>query len=200
MHPVHELKALDARAALKSFPEFPSNRIHSPTASATPAFTLGPTYSAADLISNSKTPSIKDAEDNAFTPITTPYENSFASRLYGFVGTTGIFTTSSYGQRNLLYCDWDNKPPWVVLLEDIHAHYRVKGYLQPNCGFASSIHARIRETIDSTSYIAASIHYVGLQRWHLNQVYDLLETVFWPGIDGMRDFFEVNGVYSHRLK
>lgn len=182
MHAVHELEALDARAALKSFPESHSKRIHSTTGSATPASTLGPTYSAADLISNSKTPSIKDAEDSAFTPVTTPYENSFASRLYGFAGTTGIFATSSYGQRNLLFCDWDNKPPWVVLLEDIHAH------------------ARIRGTIDSTSYIAASIDYVGLQRWHLNQVHDLLETVFWPGIDGMRDFFEVNGVYSHRLK
>jgi hypothetical protein len=67
--------------------------------------------------------------------------------------------------------------------------------------FASSAHAYIlRGAVDSTSYAAASIDYVALQKWHLNQVHDLLETVFWPGIDGTCKFLEVDGAYSHCLK
>jgi hypothetical protein len=124
-------EASGALDSLGSSPDSPSKRLLQRKlslhpSSATSTSKHGTSFSAADLVDNAKTPSIKDAADNAFIPSTTPYENSFASRLYGFVPTTGLYTTTSQSKPNLLYCDWDNKPPWVELLEDIHGHYSVK--------------------------------------------------------------------------
>lgn len=129
MRPLRGPEISGALAALGSSPDTPSKRLLQCKLSLTPspvttASTPGTTYSAADLVSSARTLPIKDAADEAFIPSTTPYENSFASRLYGFVGAASA--TTSRGEVNLLYRDWDNKPPWVELLEDIHAHYGVK--------------------------------------------------------------------------
>lgn len=48
---------------------------------------------------------------------TTPYENSFLSRLNGL----GAFPT-----RPAVHVDWEAKAPWTELMEDIRMHRRIK--------------------------------------------------------------------------
>ena len=134
MRPLSLSEVSNARSALEGSPNSPSKRLLERKLSlpprtrlVTPASLSGPTFSVADLISDARTPSVRDAADYAFLPNTTPYEQSFASRLYGFVGATGPSTASSHDKRKLLYRDWGNKTPWVELLQDIHDHYSFKG-------------------------------------------------------------------------
>ena len=50
---------------------------------------------------------------------TTPYENSFLSRLLG----VGDFPT-----RPAVHVDWDAHAPWMDLMEDVRMHRRLKWY------------------------------------------------------------------------
>lgn len=81
---------------------------------------------AADMISPTRTPSLNDADASVFLPKSTPYEHSFASRLYGSGGTPGLRNDTAPGEKTLLFRDWENRPDWVEVLEDIHAHYILK--------------------------------------------------------------------------
>ncbi|KAF5384620.1 hypothetical protein D9757_007514 [Collybiopsis confluens] len=86
----------------------------------------------------------------------TPYESSFASRLYGLHART----------LGVIYVDWDTKTPWMDLMEDIREHYQL---LHPN-----------RDPVNETR---SAIMYTSLQSAHLDQVHDLLTRSFWQGID-----------------
>jgi len=61
--------------------------------------------------------------------------------------------------------DWDTRVPWMVLLEDIRDHYSIR------CG------TRVSQDTE------APITYGSLQKWHLDQVHELLTRTFWSGID-----------------
>lgn len=59
---------------------------------------------------------------------TTLYENSFASRLYGFIPS--LARSSRGGANNppgtLIHLDWETDPPWLKLMKDIRQHYQIK--------------------------------------------------------------------------
>lgn len=42
------------------------------------------------------------------------YENSFAARVYGHKPPK---------TPGLIAVDWESRPPWMLLMEDVHAHY-----------------------------------------------------------------------------
>ncbi|KAF8628804.1 hypothetical protein AX15_003719 [Amanita polypyramis BW_CC] len=86
---------------------------------------------------------------------TTPFENSFFSRIHG--GSTDVPG---------LAIDWQTKTPWMNLMSDIREHY---SYAHPE-----------REQADE---VLGPILYTTLQESHLDQVHDLLERTFWPGIN-----------------
>jgi hypothetical protein len=94
-----------------------------------------------DLIGNVRTPSAKDLpDDSPYFLKRTPYERSFASRIHGFSGMPGSRTTArsiskkTDDDKILHFRDWNVKPPWVGILEDINAHYILK-----KCIFTNSI-------------------------------------------------------------
>ncbi|KAF8880191.1 hypothetical protein BD779DRAFT_1101417 [Infundibulicybe gibba] len=88
---------------------------------------------------------------------TTPFEHSFLSRLWGARG---------YCTPGLIAVDWETQTPWMKLMIDLRAHYRLA-------------HPQ-REYVAAPS---APIVYTSLRPDHLVQVHDLLERVFWAGID-----------------
>ncbi|KZT21203.1 hypothetical protein NEOLEDRAFT_1139853 [Neolentinus lepideus HHB14362 ss-1] len=88
---------------------------------------------------------------------TTPYENSFLSRLLG------VNTAPTPG---LVAVDWETCSPWISLMDDIRDHYSLA---HPD-----------REQV---APVRAPIEYVSLQPLHLDQVHDLLARTFWSGID-----------------
>ncbi|RPD76381.1 hypothetical protein L226DRAFT_460025, partial [Lentinus tigrinus ALCF2SS1-7] len=88
---------------------------------------------------------------------TTPYENSFLSRLQGY---------SPYRQNGIIAVDWETRTPWMELMDDIRDHYMLS---HPEENPAE-------ETV-------APVTYCTLQPYHLDQVNDLLARVFWEGID-----------------
>jgi hypothetical protein len=45
---------------------------------------------------------------------TTPFTNSFLSRLHG---------TNEHPPKGLLAIDWETRTPWMNLMTDIHDHY-----------------------------------------------------------------------------
>lgn len=96
---------------------------------------------------------------------TTPYETSFASRLYGRRSGPSLASTSEESPL-LIYRDWEVEPPWVKLMDDIKRHYHLKNY-----------------GIDAAEKSTAPIEYVSLHQDHLNRVHELLTHTFWPGID-----------------
>lgn len=49
----------------------------------------------------------------------TPYDNSFASRLLGS-------TVPSRDQSVLILRDWESRAPWMDLMDDIQEHYSLK--------------------------------------------------------------------------
>jgi hypothetical protein len=49
---------------------------------------------------------------------TTPYRNSFLWRLNGFV----------VHRSPVVAADWEVRPPWLDLMEDIRAHHALKLY------------------------------------------------------------------------
>ncbi|TFK25101.1 hypothetical protein FA15DRAFT_372502 [Coprinopsis marcescibilis] len=90
---------------------------------------------------------------------TTPFENSFLSRLQG---------TRAAMAPSAIYIDWETVTPWMNLMMDIREHYAL-----------ANADSEILIPTEST----APITYTTLQRIHLPQVHDLLERVFWSGID-----------------
>ncbi|KAH8996113.1 hypothetical protein EDB86DRAFT_1037800 [Lactarius hatsudake] len=87
---------------------------------------------------------------------TIPYKSSFLSRLNGF----------SVRRAPVVAADWEARPPWMDLMEDIRAHYALK-FLGMEV---------VQESL-------APITYVTLTAEHLPQVHDLLHRSFWSGID-----------------
>ncbi|TFK39467.1 hypothetical protein BDQ12DRAFT_722331 [Crucibulum laeve] len=88
---------------------------------------------------------------------TTPFENSFASRLQG---------TRAINLPGLIAVDWETITPWMDLMNDVRDHYKLA-------------HADREQPMESR----APITYTSLQAGHLPQIHDLLERVFWSGID-----------------
>ena len=85
----------------------------------------------------------------------TPYANSFASRLYG----------TRVAPKHTLGVDWECESTWMQMMEDIRLHSALR-LGQP-----------FQETANSP------VVYTSLEAKHLNQVHQLLEASFWPGID-----------------
>lgn len=110
---------------------------------------------------------------------TTRYEHSFAARVYGHMPQK---------TPGLIAVDWESRPPWVLLMDDIHAHYT----LAQSVDVFTHAYARITVLIPSLSSPESDqperprtpITYVSLQPSHLRQVHDLLARVFWDGVDG----------------
>ncbi|CDO69644.1 hypothetical protein BN946_scf184851.g32 [Trametes cinnabarina] len=88
---------------------------------------------------------------------TTPYESSFLSRLQG---------VSVRKNTGVIAIDWEARPPWMELMNDIREHYALA-------------HPELEQAVESE----APITYCSLQASHLSQVHDLLARVFWEGID-----------------
>lgn len=95
---------------------------------------------------------------------TTPFKNSFLSRLQG---DTRGFTSSG-----LIAVDWETTTSWMSLMNDIRDHYE---FAHPER--------------DQSVVFPAPITYSTLQSCHLDQIHDLLERVFWTGID-VSDFLD----------
>ncbi|KAG9093454.1 hypothetical protein FS749_014358 [Ceratobasidium sp. UAMH 11750] len=87
----------------------------------------------------------------------TPYDQSFASRVYGY----------SQSPTTIFFQDWETMSPWMELMADVMAHHRISRPLECN----------------DSAYIWAPITYTPIYAFHLSQVHDLLERTFWPGID-----------------
>jgi hypothetical protein len=107
----------------------------------------------------------------------TPYENSFLSRLTGVQHdeTPAVFAV-----------DWQTISPWMDLMSDVRDHYRISQLVQTcsrikGVGFTFFIHSPER---GETRETGAPIMYAPLRQCYLNQVHDLLHRVFWSGIDG----------------
>ncbi|KAG6374788.1 hypothetical protein JVT61DRAFT_4166 [Boletus reticuloceps] len=88
---------------------------------------------------------------------TTRHEHSFAARVYGH---------TPQKTPGLIAVDWESRPPWTVLMDDIHAHYELA-----------------HPDRDQPERPCIPITYVSLRPSHLHQVHDLLARVFWDGID-----------------
>ncbi|KAI0831988.1 hypothetical protein BC628DRAFT_1415460 [Trametes gibbosa] len=88
---------------------------------------------------------------------TTPYNNSFLSRLKGAI---------IYEQTGVIAVDWETRTPWMDLMSDIREHY-------------SLAHPERDQPVEVT----APITYCSLQSRHLHEVHDLLARVFWEGVD-----------------
>ncbi|KAJ3541883.1 hypothetical protein NMY22_g3710 [Coprinellus aureogranulatus] len=102
------------------------------------------------------------ASEEVTTPLnsikTTPYSNSFLSRLHGTTVTEACIAV-----------DWDTMSPWMRLMSDIRRHYIVAGGSMGD--------------EDGSMETIAPIVYTTLQKSHLPQVHELLERAFWTGID-----------------
>ncbi|KAF5353149.1 hypothetical protein D9758_008733 [Tetrapyrgos nigripes] len=87
----------------------------------------------------------------------TPYENTFLSRLHS-VRPDRI--------PGLIAVDWELESPWMKLMNDIHEHYKLR------C-----------PDRDHPQESRAAIAYTSLQSCHLDQVHELLARSFWSDID-----------------
>lgn len=56
----------------------------------------------------------QDVLDALYRIRTTPYPSSFLSRTLGFGFNAG---------PGLIACDWDTKPLWIELMDDIQEHH-----------------------------------------------------------------------------
>ncbi|KAF9266791.1 hypothetical protein L218DRAFT_750705 [Marasmius fiardii PR-910] len=112
-----------------------------------------------DLLTRSQNAENKDREttiDQLSQIRTTPYKNSFLSRLQG----------TSPANTGLISVDWLTRTPWMNLMDDIREHYQIS-----------------RPGDDSPTETCGPITYTTLQAVHLDQVHDLLERSFWSGIN-----------------
>jgi len=111
---------------------------------------------------------------------TTPFDRSFLSRLQG--------EARGYTFSGLIAVDWETVTPWMSLMGDIRDHYELAQYGHLH----SSLKLRLTSVHHGTSspereqpvVSPAPITYSTLQPCHLDQIHDLLERVFWTGIDG----------------
>ncbi|KAG9128557.1 hypothetical protein FRC07_003446 [Ceratobasidium sp. 392] len=87
----------------------------------------------------------------------TPFDQSFASRLYG----------QHTSPPTVFFQDWETMSPWMELMADVMGHYRLS---HPSDS-------------DNPSYTWAPVTYTPIYAFYLPQVHDLLERTFWPGID-----------------
>lgn len=107
---------------------------------------------------------------------TTRYEHSFTARVYGY---------TPHHTPGLIAVDWESHSPWILLMDDIRAHYALA---------QSVVHTWVRTAMltppfpsperDQSERPRTPITYVSLQPSHIRQVHDLLARVFWDGIDG----------------
>ncbi|KAF8625022.1 hypothetical protein AX17_006936 [Amanita inopinata Kibby_2008] len=88
---------------------------------------------------------------------TTPFENSFLSRIHG---------ARPSQIPGLIAVDWETTSPWMNLMCDIREHY-------------SYAHPEREQPVESI----APIMYTTLQAEQLDQIHDLLERRFWAGIN-----------------
>ncbi|KAJ3571043.1 hypothetical protein NP233_g4013 [Leucocoprinus birnbaumii] len=95
---------------------------------------------------------------------TTPFESSFISRLQGTRRST---------IPGLIAVDWETVTPWMSLMNDIRDHYKLA---HTSRALRSPERTQPMESL-------APITYCSLQACQLNQIHDLLERVFWTGID-----------------
>lgn len=111
---------------------------------------------------------------------TTPFDRSFLSRLQG--------EARGYTFSGLIAVDWETVTPWMSLMGDIRDHYELAQYGHLH----SSLKLRLTSVHHGTSspereqpvVSPAPVTYSTLQSCHLDQIHDLLERVFWTGIDG----------------
>ncbi|KAJ3505824.1 hypothetical protein NLJ89_g7218 [Agrocybe chaxingu] len=89
---------------------------------------------------------------------TTPFHNSFLSRLHG---------TKQGMPEGVIAVDWETRTPWMELMADIRDHYTLA-------------HPERDHPAEENSPIT----YSTLNASQLPQVHDLLERSFWTGIDG----------------
>ena len=107
----------------------------------------------------------------------TPYENSFLSRL------TSVQQDETPA---VIAVDWQTISPWMDLMSDVRDHYRISQFVETcssriECvGFTLSYSPEREETHET----GAPIIYAPLRQSHLSQVHDLLHRIFWSGIDG----------------
>ncbi|KAF9448942.1 hypothetical protein P691DRAFT_759486 [Macrolepiota fuliginosa MF-IS2] len=111
---------------------------------------------------------------------TTPFESSFSSRLQGTRGST---------LPGLMAVDWETITLWMNLMQDIRDHYSlaqcgtfslfIMDFILTWDALRNSTSPEDQQPIESM----APITYSTLQACHLDQVHDLLQRVFWTGID-----------------
>ncbi|KAH6916285.1 hypothetical protein BKA70DRAFT_483452 [Coprinopsis sp. MPI-PUGE-AT-0042] len=122
--------------------------------------------SSSSLLKFDSTRSLLPAKDqaetlNALNNIkTTPFEHSFLSRLQG--------SRVVPRDTNIIHIDWETETPWMRLMADLRDHYALL-HDDGETPFTP-------ETISPLTYTT-------LSRSHLEQVHDILERVFWSGID-----------------
>ncbi|KAG6861261.1 hypothetical protein C0995_002069 [Termitomyces sp. Mi166 len=98
-----------------------------------------------------------DVIEALYTIKTTPFASSFLSRLQG---TTASIPSSA------IAVDWETVTPWMSLMSDIRDHYVLS-------------HPERERPVETL----APIIYTSLEELHLREVHELLERVFWKGIN-----------------
>ncbi|KAG6840720.1 hypothetical protein C0991_004806 [Blastosporella zonata] len=88
---------------------------------------------------------------------TTPFASSFLSRLQG---------TRAPIPPTAIAIDWETMTPWMSLMRDIRDHYVLS-------------HPERERPVETL----APIVYTSLEESHLREVHELLERVFWKGIN-----------------
>jgi len=118
--------------------------------------------------------------DALYSIKTTAYSNSFASRIYG--------NTISEEDSKVIAVDWETQSPWMDLMTDIMDHYSLAQCVFLVCILLSRRWLTQLKLFspdeDQPDRSSAPIIYECLQSRHLPHVHDLLERVFWTGIDG----------------
>lgn len=111
---------------------------------------------------------------------TTPYENSFLSRILGFQPPLN---------SGAVAVDWETRSPWMDLMSDIREHYSLMQYVMLVLSDETLIPLMyISPERDMPTETIAPIEYVTLRAEHLPQVHDILRRTFWDGIDGLCSF------------
>ncbi|OJT11231.1 Cysteine-rich protein 2-binding protein [Trametes pubescens] len=88
---------------------------------------------------------------------TTPYDNSFLSRLQG---------SSTDRQEGVIAVDWETRAPWMELMSDVREHHALA-------------HSEREQAVESE----APIVHCTLRPYHLPQIHDILARAFWEGAD-----------------
>lgn len=113
---------------------------------------------------------------------TTPYENSFLSRILGFQPSL---------KPGAVAVDWETQSPWMDLMEDIRNHFSLMQCVDYHrqCDWLKK---GVSPERDQPTETTAPIEYVNLRTEHLPQVHDILRRTFWDGIDGLWHCYRSN--------